>query len=251
VRYVLLMTVLVLAAMQPQSAPKEEREAFQAALAQYEAARWDAAAEAFRTVAEQGGPGATAAGLDLGLALYHGERFKEAREAFRSLAGRQEVVVRAQAAFNAGNCEWRLGDKALAAELYRNAQRLAAEGLQQIGGDPSVPRRQAQEAELLIELHRRATFNMAIAAKADEQPHPETAAVSPETPAPETGAGESSPETASAPASEGTAAPAAGGNTALPGHPAAGEALRGVLLRDSGPVVKHPGGTAPSDEPDW
>ena len=250
-RYILLMTVLVLAAAQPQSAPKEEREAFQAALAHYEAARWDAAAEAFRAVAEQGGPGATAAGLDLGLALYHGARFKEAREAFRSLAGRREVVVRAQAAFNAGNCEWRLGDKARAAELYRNVQRLAAEGLQQIGGDSSASRLEAQEAELLIELHRRATFNLALAAKAGEQPRTEAAAASPETRAPETGAGESSPETESAGTSEGTAAPAAGGNTALPGHPAAGEALRGVLLRDTGPVVKRPGGTAPSNEPDW
>ena len=239
------MTAVVLCVLCLASCGESPQAAFHAGLEQFTAGRWSEAARTFSALAEGEGQLAIAARFNMGLALYHDGRFEPARAAFDSLRDAPDAGVRARAAFNSGNCAWRLTQKERAAENYREAIKLASAELAAL----RARRWRQSEIALLEELCRRASFNLRLAAA--EEPDVR-AAESPGSEAPE-GGGESGAETAEAAESapEASASSGAAGGALQPGSPERGDPLGRVLLRDSGPVLQRKAGAAAPGEPDW
>jgi len=226
----------------------EVEETFRLGLREYASGRYADAARTFGPISQGEDMVSRAARFNRGLCLYHAGEFAAAHAAFASLTTGLDVTLCARAAFNAGNCSWRLAKPASAAERYRQALTLAGAELDRLARARSRSPQEERDLQTLAELCRRASFNLGLVTPDQEdptqtQPTPdahEQADHGAQGDAADTGGTE-----------EGADDPDSAGGTPTPGEPKEGDVLERVLLRDSGPALPARGHRAAPGEPDW
>jgi uncharacterized membrane protein YfcA len=213
----------------------------------YAEGRYDSAATAFRRSQQEDRLRYTAA-LNRGLALYMAGRLEEAATALRIPQQGRDGLLRLRAGFNLGNCSYRRGDYAAAAEQYERV----------VAGVKRTLRTRPHAAATLAELLERASHNLGAArARLGGDGSAQQPAERPET--------TSQPASRRDPEMAAAARPAAGTE---PDQPASEEAtgavptseagrrtvaqiLSAVAARDTGPVLRgNAAGTAPGGR-DW
>jgi tetratricopeptide (TPR) repeat protein len=215
---------------------------FQKGLELLAAGKHDEATHVFAAVAKHDGVAADAVRFNYGLALYHAGQFDSARRMFESLSGADNWVIRAQAAYNAGNCAWRLGDKAFASRSYSVAIKLA---------EQAEKHARKEDKNAVAEVRRRAAFNLQLANREIEHP------VTVETSQSSAMMPEKNIATIEETSESNLPGPAAAGNPSTMTPVAASrlrqgsDVLHGILLKDTGPSLSRPVGARDDGRPDW